>query len=277
VNVILMAKIIAVANRKGGVGKTTTALCLAHFLGRRNRSVLLIDFDPQNALSAALLVGGQKDPSGAMDVVRGAANLIDVIIRTRLTNIDLIPYGRPESRLGEDEALLGMRDKRVAFADSVSRLSTRYQYILIDCPPGSSAVVQFSLYLAESVIVPLQCQPLALRIMPRILTDIKQLIETANPSLKVEGVLLTMYDFWEPISQAIAAEVWSFFPRKSTFHAVIRRSPVFERIFSSDENPLLEDPLPEELLDYDVIAQLILTKEEGEHSTEPTSAPSKRK
>jgi len=255
-----MAKIIAVANRKGGVGKTTTVICLAHFLGRRDQTVLLIDLDPQNALSAAIAPPGKKARGGAVDAIRGDASFADAIIHTRLINVDLVPYGSPDSPWDEHEALFAMQDKMAAFGASISEVSKNYQYILIDSPPGSSAVVQFALFLAESVLIPLQCQPLALRIMPHILNDIKQLIDTVNPSLKVEGVLLTMYEFWGQISQSIANQVWSFFPKKDTFRAVVRRSPIFEKIFDSEENPLLQDQLPEEILDYDIIAQLILGK-----------------
>jgi len=197
-----MGKIIAVANRKGGVGKTTTAICLAHFLGRRDRNVLLIDLDPQNALSAALLPEGQKAVAGVIDILRGAAGPTDVVCRTASLNVDLIPYGTPQSLFDEHEALFAREDKKSLFTRFLGGLSESYHYILLDSPPGASAIVQFTLYHAESVIVPLQCQPLALRIIPRILNDIKQLIETANPSLKIEGVLLTMYEFCNPPSCA---------------------------------------------------------------------------
>ncbi len=267
-----MAKIIAVANRKGGVGKTTTAICLAHFIARRDRNVLLIDLDPQNALSAALSPRGQKPPVGAVDLARGASDPPRVIGRTLLPRVDLIPYGNPESFRDEDDSLFAMPDNRASLTRTLSSLWESYQYVLIDSPPGSSAVVQFALVQAESVLIPLQCQPLALRIMPRILTDIKQLISTVNPSLTVEGVLLTMYDFWAPTSQIIADQVWSHFPRHSTFRAVVRKSPVFERIFDPDDNPLLQDDLPEELLDYDVIAQLILAREQQPSTTPHKSA-----
>ncbi len=266
-----MAKIIAVANRKGGVGKTTTALCLAHFLGRRDRATLLIDFDPQNALSAALYPTEGDPLPGVIDILRGKADFKKAILRTPLVNVDLLPYGSPESLWDEHDALFADPRKRSRFAGSLADLGQRYQYVLIDSPPGSSAVVQFSLFLARSVIIPLQCQPLALRIVPRILNDIKKLIQTVNPSLKVEGVLLTMFEFYDPISQSIAEQVWNFFPKKSTFRAVIRRSPFFEKIFSVDENPLLQQELPEELSDYDIIAQLILSHETATGDGEPSS------
>jgi chromosome partitioning protein len=271
-----MAKIIAVANRKGGVGKTTTALCLAHFLGRRDRSTLLVDLDPQNALSAALAPAGEKSLSGAIDILRGKTDLKRAILRTRLVNVDLLPYGCPESFWDEHDALFAAQNKRSRFAASLSNLGKQYGYILIDSPPGSSAVVQFALFLAESVIIPLQCQPLALRIVPRILNDIKQIMETVNPRLKIEGVLLTMFEFYDPISQSIAEQVWSFFPKKSTFHAVIRRSPVFEKVFTVEDNPLFGEDLAGELLDYDVIAQLVLSGEKAKPSPNRSSAPPKK-
>ncbi len=271
-----MAKIIAAANRKGGVGKTTTVICLAHSLGRRDRSVLLIDLDPQNALSAALMPPGEKAASGVIDLLRGVVGPTDAVSRTQLVNVDLIPYGSPECLSEEHEGLFGMPEKKRAFSRSLSALSGNYHYILVDSPPGSSAIVQFALFHAQSVIIPLQCQPLALRIVPRILKDIRQLMETANPSLKVEGILLTMYEFWNPISQSVVDQVMSFFPRESVFlSAVIRKSPVFERIFDSENSPLLQEEVPEELLDYDIVAQLIVKKEEQKAASEsPTSAPS---
>jgi len=262
---ILMAKVIAVANRKGGVGKTTTAICLAFFLGRRGKKVLLLDLDPQNALWAALCHSGEKGSgaSGALELVRGEASARDIVQTTRLLNVDLIPFGNPESVTHQDESLFAMPRKRAAFVRVVASLSKKYDYVIVDSPPGASALVEFALLLSDSVVIPLQCQPLALRIMPRILRDIKELIVSANPRLTVEGVLLTMYDFWQPISHEIADQVWSYFPKKSTFRAVIRKSPAFERIFDSEDNPLLQEELDEELLDYDVIADLVVSREES--------------
>jgi chromosome partitioning protein len=272
-----MGKIIAVANRKGGVGKTTTVICLAFFLGRHDRRVLVIDLDPQNALSAALSPPGEKPSSGAVGILRGETDPHRIVCRTLLPNVDLIPYARPSiARAGagrplakgksesvplDDEALFAMPRTRALLGRAISRIAADYDHVLIDSPPGSSAVVRFALVQAQSVIIPLQCQPLALRIIPRILSDIRDLVETSNPRLAVEGVLLTMYDFYEPTSENIADQVWSYFPKKSTFRAVIRKSPAFEQIFDSENNPLLAEDLPEELLDYDVIAQLILARE----------------
>jgi chromosome partitioning protein len=261
-----MAKVIAVANRKGGVGKTTTAICLAFFLGRRGKKVLLLDVDPQNALWAALCHSGEKGSgaSGALEFVRGEASARDIVQTTRLPNVDLIPFGNPTPGgvvTHQDETLFAMPRKRAPFVRVVASLSKEYEYVIVDSPPGASALVEFALLLSDSVVIPLQCQPLALRIMPRILRDIKELIVSANPRLTVEGVLLTMYDFWQPISHEIADQVWSYFPKKSTFRAVIRKSPAFERIFDSEDNPLLQEELEEELLDYDVIADLIVARE----------------
>lgn len=257
-----MAKVIAVANRKGGVGKTTTAICLGYFLARRGKKVLLIDLDPQNALWAALCLPAEEGGApGALEFIRGEATARDVVQETRLPNVDLIPFGDPDSVTHEDEGLFAMPRKRAAFVRAVAALSKKYDYVIVDSPPGASALVEFALLLSDSVVIPLQCQPLALRIMPRILRDIKELILSANPRLTIEGVLLTMYDFYQPLSQEIADQVWAYFPKKSTFRAVIRKSPAFERIFDSENNPLLQEELEEELLDYDVIAELIVAKE----------------
>jgi len=273
---IPMAKIIAVANRKGGVGKTTTVICLGFFVGRRGRKVLLVDLDPQNALSAALSTPGEK-ASGAVGIFRGETDANRIVSRTVLPSVDLLPYacptpmrtgaerpaakGKPVPTSLDYEALFATPKTAAVFGRALLKISGNYDYVLVDSPPGSSAVVRFALAHAESVIIPLQCQPLALRIMPRILSDIRELIETSNARLSIEGVLLTMYDFYEPTSENIAGQVWSYFPKKSTFRAVIRKSPVFEQIFDSETNPLLAEDLPEELLDYDVIAQLILARE----------------
>jgi chromosome partitioning protein len=214
-----MSVILAIANQKGGVGKTTTAINLGAELASKGIRVLLIDLDPQANATAGLGMRGGDNPT-VYDVVIDQVALSDVIVPTQQAGLDLAPSG-PDLAGAEVELVPAMaREQRLK--NALAALDGRYDCILIDCAPSLGLLTLNALTAADAVLVPVQCEYLALEGLGQLTQTLEAVRRALNPALKLGGLLLTMYDSRTKLCQDVAAEVRSHFSQ--TFRTAIPRS-----------------------------------------------------
>lgn len=204
-----MGKIIAVANQKGGVGKTTTAVNLSAALAQLKRRVLLIDCDPQGNATSGLGIDKASLKQSVYNVLVDRANLGDIIIHTDY-ELDLVPAVMDLA--GAEVELVEAEDKLYRLKNAITPIKGIYDYIIIDCPPSLGHVTLNALTAADSVLLPLQCEFYALEGLSQLMSTIEMVREQFNPKLSIEGLVLTMYDGRTNLSQQVEAEVRGHFP-----------------------------------------------------------------
>lgn len=194
-------RIISVTNQKGGVGKTTTAINLGAALAATGAQVLLIDLDPQGNASTGLGIDPASRKFTTYDVLIDGAPLEDVATPTTTKNLFLAPS---TTDLSSTDVELGQRDNRIfLLKDALSQSAITYDYVLIDCPPSLSLLTLNALVASNSILVPLQAEFFALEGLSQLLLTVRELRETANPALRIEGVVLTMYDARNRLSRQV--------------------------------------------------------------------------
>ena len=217
-------RVIAVANQKGGVGKTTTAINLGTALAAVGKRVLVMDCDAQGNASTGLGVEPMARMKTSYDVLVGDGGMVDAIVKTKVPNLDLIPGD--ENLAGVETMLHNDPEKnfklRQAFAAFV-KLGRDYDTVLIDCPPSLSTVTINAMVAANAVLVPLQCEFLAMEGLSQILRTIELVRSGLNPDLEVQGVVLTMYDKRNNLSDQVATEVRTYLGSK-VYQTVIPRN-----------------------------------------------------
>jgi chromosome partitioning protein len=211
---------IAIASQKGGVGKTTTAINLGACLAQEGRRVLLIDIDPQSNASSGLGTNGNDQPYGVYEALIGAAEPKLATVATSLANLDLMPSAQRLS--GAEVELVGEPGWEYRLRGVVDQLRSEYDYLLIDGPPSLGLLTVNALVAADSVLIPLQCEYLALEGLTQLLAAIRRIQDKLNPGLRIEGVLLTMYDARLNLSQQVADEAKRFFADRLYNNAIPR-------------------------------------------------------
>jgi len=216
-----LARVIAIANQKGGVGKTTTAVNLGASLAISEQRTLVIDSDPQANSTSSL--GFQKDPARRtlyQALILGEP-LERIAIQTKVESLDLVPSDK--SLVGATVELVPVEDREYRLKEAIRPVLEKYSYILVDCPPSLDLLTINGLACADSVIVPIQCEYLALEGVSELLDTLMRIRRTINPSLTIEGILLTMYDDRTTLSKQVAADLRSFFGPQ-VFDTVIPRN-----------------------------------------------------
>ncbi len=252
-----MGKIIAIANQKGGVGKTTTSVNLAASLGVLEKKVLLIDADPQANASSGLGVDVENVEGGTYQVLEHTLSAKDAIVKTSSPNVDIIPAHI--DLVAIEIELVDKQDREYMLKKSLVEIKDNYDYILIDCAPSLGLITLNSLVAADAVIIPIQCEYFALEGLGKLLNTIKSVQKIHNSDLEIEGLLLTMFDSRLRLSNQVVDEVRKHFS-SMVFDTIIRRNTRLGEAPSYGESIIAYDATSKGAVNYLNLAQELLKK-----------------
>ncbi|MDF1544021.1 MAG: AAA family ATPase [bacterium] len=207
-----MAKVIAITNQKGGVGKTTTAVNLSSCLAAAEKKTLLIDMDPQGNSTSGIGLDKNNVELSIYELLIGKCSASEVILPTDLDYLNIIPA--TISLVGAEVELVNMISREARLKKGITTVHEHYDYIIVDCPPSLGLLTINTLTAADSVIIPIQCEYFALEGLGQLMNTVSLVKENLNPSLEIEGVLLTMYDGRLNLSKQVSDEVRKHFDSK---------------------------------------------------------------
>jgi chromosome partitioning protein len=254
-----MGKIIAIANQKGGVGKTTTSVNLAASLGVLEKKVLLIDADPQANATSGLGVDVESVEIGSYQLIEHSATAEECIIKTSAPNVDIIPAHI--DLVAIEIELVDMDEREYMLRKSIVHLKNSYDYILIDCAPSLGLLTLNALTAADSVMIPIQCEYFALEGLGKLLNTIKSVQKIHNKALDIEGMLLTMYDSRLRLSNQVVEEVQKHFSNM-VFETIIQRNVKLGEAPSFGESIINYDVASKGASNYLSLAKEIIKKNE---------------
>jgi len=216
-----MARIYALANQKGGVGKTTTAVSLCAYLAERGKRVLLVDMDPQANATSSLGIDKNQLEYSIYDVLISDASVDSVLVVTSQRGLDLLPSA--PALAGADIELVDIDGRESRLAEALRPLHSRYDFVVIDTPPSLGLLTINALVASDGVVIPVQCEYLPLEGLAQLIQTIEMVHRRLNPQLRIRGVLMTMYDPRTRIAREVVQDVRRQFPRH-TFRTIIPRS-----------------------------------------------------
>lgn len=215
-----MVKIIAVANQKGGVGKTTSAVNIAAGFGYYGKKTLLVDVDPQGNATSGVGVDKRACTYTTYDLLVRGIKAEDILIETKHKNLDVLPSGI-DLAAAEIE-MMDLDERSFRLRRGLSLIKQNYEYIVIDCPPSLGLITANALTVADSILIPIQCEYYALEGLSQLINTVRRVKRNSNERLELEGILLTMYDGRLNLTQQVVNEVKQYFPRK-VYSTVIPR------------------------------------------------------
>lgn len=216
-----MARIIAIANQKGGVGKTTTSINLSSSLAINDQAVLLIDMDPQSNATSGVGIDPKALSHSLYDCLMRGDHLNDAVSVTAVPKLWIIPA--TADLVGAEVELVNVEARETILKRSLQGLTDRYDYIIIDCPPALGFLTINALAAAHSVLVPVQCEYYAMEGLGRLMANVKRIQDGLNPSLEIEGILLTMFDSRNSLARQVSEEIRNHFKEK-VYKAMIPRN-----------------------------------------------------
>ncbi|WP_299159537.1 AAA family ATPase [uncultured Tenacibaculum sp.] len=252
-----MGRIIAIANQKGGVGKTTTTVNLAASLGVLENKVLLIDADPQANATSGLGLDVESIELGTYQVLEHTTSVKDTILKTDSPNVDLIPAHI--DLVAIEIELVDKQEREYMLKKALQEIKDDYDYILIDCAPSLGLITLNSLVASDSVIIPIQCEYFALEGLGKLLNTIKSVQKIHNPDLDIEGLLLTMFDSRLRLSNQVVEEVKKHFS-SMVFETIVHRNIRLSEAPSYGESIISYDATSKGAVNYLNLANEIINK-----------------
>ncbi len=252
-----MGKVISIANQKGGVGKTTTAINLAASLAAIEHPTLVIDIDPQSNTTSGLGIDVKTVTNSVYEVMIGSTDTTETIRSTELDFLDLVPAHI--NLVGAEIEMIDGEDRERILDKAIGDLRDKYDFIIIDCPPSLGLLTINALTASDSIVIPVQCEYFALEGLGQLLNTIKIVRQHLNPDLDIEGVLLTMYDTRTRLSNQVAEEVKRYFDDR-VFKSVIARNIRLAEAPSFGKPALLYDSTSTGSKNYLSLAREIIKK-----------------
>jgi chromosome partitioning protein len=252
-----MGKIIAIANQKGGVGKTTTAINLAASLAVLDYKTLLIDADPQANSTSGVGFDPRNIKTGIYECIVNDVSPREIILTTETPNLDLIPSHI--DLVGAEIEMINLPNREKMMRAALAKIKNDYDFILIDCSPSLGLVTVNALTAADSVIIPVQCEYFALEGLGKLLNTIKIVQSRLNPEMEIEGILLTMYDTRLRLSNQVVEEVRTHF-QQMTFNTIIQRNTALGEAPSFGRSIIMHDLNSKGAINYLNLAREILQR-----------------
>ncbi|MCM1042686.1 MAG: AAA family ATPase [Corallococcus sp.] len=257
-----MGKIISFSNQKGGVGKTTSAINLAAYVAKAGKKVLLVDFDPQGNATSGFGLEKNQIKTNCYDLLMESCSATDVIFATAIENLSIIPCNVDLAAAEVDLVTMPMRES--ALKRALMGIKSNFDYIFIDCPPSLGLLTLNALVASDSVIIPVQSEFFALEGLSQLMNTIKIVKQRLNPTLTINGVILTMYEVRTTMSKQVTAEIYKYFGEKVYTIPVPRNVKLVESP-SFGVPVVLHAPKSSGAVAYEMLTKQFLQREETEN------------